>query len=95
MKNLNDIRSYELIDELERRKGLEWDAQVTITPEADAVKPIKPTLEDLLADCEALNDEIARLSEIARRAQRREYDAVKRCEELEALLRLANGTARI
>ena len=40
----------------------------------------------LLDDCEALNDEIAHLREVALRAQQREVSAVKRCDGLEAAL---------
>lgn len=74
---------------------------IEATEQVQAVKPLRPTLEDLypelvslannrirklLSDAEALNDEIEHLKAVAQRAQAREVEAVKRCEALEAWL---------
>ncbi len=55
--------------------------------------PEVPTVAQLLADCEMLNDEISQLNEIARRAQRREFEAVKRCEKMNRALETASVCA--
>jgi hypothetical protein len=69
---------------------------LTATAQVHAVRPLRPTLEDALADCEALNDEIAHLREVALRAQRREVVAVKRCEAMrEALQDLERISSRV
>lgn len=56
--------------------------QPTATAVVQAVKPLRPTLEDTQADVEALNDEIEHLKAVAQRAQQREAQAVLREEEL-------------
>lgn len=46
-------------------------------------KSIPEHIEGLKADAETLNNEINELRELAQRAQRREFEVVKRCEELQ------------
>ena len=79
-----------ILDELADWPDNALKQAITASERVQAVSPLKPSLPDekpsleaVLSDCEALNDEIGQLREIARRAQVRELEAVKRLEASE------------
>lgn len=79
-------------------KTWDLDAPVIASQRVQAVKPRQYTLEDekpglgpTLADYKALKEEVARLTEISLRAQKREVEAVNRCEALESALKMISN----